>query len=276
MLHHKKHDETNATSISAPTGTGSSTLNWVPANTTTTSTTTTERVSEVPLGSSHHHDSSSKVKDIDRKVSREIHPVSATATSSSTASTQLAPPPVVQTIVHPTVVQENIHPIQKEEIQPIVHREREQLEVERLTQHLHETQIAPTLVEHRELAPEFRSEIKGNQQIPEFVVPKGGVSIGATEKVQVVHQPIVEETIKKTIIQEVQPVIHRDVVAPTVINETLPIYERIVETPIVHYTELPPKELGVKILPSHSISGNSASSGLQQPQPGFTEPPRTL
>jgi hypothetical protein len=45
--------------------------------------------------------------------------------------------------------------------------------------------------------------------------------------------PIIEEHIKKTVIEEIQPVIHKEVVEPHIIREVKPIYEKIVEAPTV-------------------------------------------
>jgi len=142
------------------------------------------------------------------------------------------------------VVHEHIHPVEKEEIQPIIHREREQLEVRQVTERLHETEIAPTLVEKRELAPEVRevvveraAPIAENIQLP-------SVEVDATLKSQVVHAPIVNEVVKKTVIEEIQPVLEKDVIVPTLVQKTQPIYEKIVEAPIVIREELAVKELG--------------------------------
>jgi hypothetical protein len=70
-----------------------------------------------------------------------------------------AAPTVIETIQKDVVVQERIHPVMKEEIQPVIYREREQLDVRQVTQMMHETQIQPTLVQQRELAAEVRAPI---------------------------------------------------------------------------------------------------------------------
>jgi len=143
------------------------------------------------------------------------------------------------------VVQERIHPIQKEEIQPVIHREREQLDVKQITEMLHETKINPTLVEQRELAPEIKAPVvmRGAPIMPNTVAPS--TTVDAVKSSQVIHAPIVEETIKKTIIEEVQPVLERDVISPTLIKEIKPIYEKIIEAPHVERVFLPERELGV-------------------------------
>lgn len=54
---------------------------------------------------------------------------------------------------------ERIHPVMKEEIQPVIYREREQLDVKQVTQMMHETQIQPTIIQQRELPAQTREAI---------------------------------------------------------------------------------------------------------------------
>jgi len=142
-------------------------------------------------------------------------------------------PVVMETIQKDVVVREHIHPVQKEEIQPIIYREREQLDVKQVTQMMHETQIQPTIIQQRELPAERREAIiERSAPIPSnYVAPS--VEIDATRTTQVIHAPIVQEVIKKTIVEEVQPVLERDVFVPTVVQNTVPIYEKIIEAPQV-------------------------------------------
>jgi len=152
-------------------------------------------------------------------------------------------PVTFQKMEKDVVVHEHIHPVEKEEIQPIIHREREQLEVRQVTEMLHETEIAPTVVEKRELAPEVREVVveKAAPIMENVVLPT--VEVDATLKTQVVHAPIVNEVVKKTIIEEVQPVLEKDVIVPTLVQQVQPIYEKIVEAPVVVREELPMKEI---------------------------------
>jgi hypothetical protein len=70
--------------------------------------------------------------------------------------------------------------------------------------------------------------------------------------------PIVYETERRKILEEVQPIVYKQVVQPVIIRETKPIYEKIIEAPVIirevrearfvghphHYsTELPPTVL---------------------------------
>jgi hypothetical protein len=149
-------------------------------------------------------------------------------------ATVRAEPAVVQVVEKDVVVHEHIHTLEKEEIQPIIHREREQLDIKQVTQQLHETQIQPTLIQHRELAAEFRAPIieRGAPIQENVVLPS--VDRDATIRSTQINAPIIEETIKKTIIEEIQPVLERDIIQSTIIQERKDIYEKIVEAPVVY------------------------------------------
>ncbi|PRP74415.1 hypothetical protein PROFUN_06544 [Planoprotostelium fungivorum] len=151
-----------------------------------------------------------------------------------------------ETVEKPIVIQEKIHPMEKEEIQPVIYREREQLDVKQITQLLHETEIKPTTVESRELAPEVREPIveRGEPISENVILPS--TQVDDVIRTQVIHEPIVNETIKKTIIEEIQPVLERDIIRPTIVLHTQPIYEKIIEAPIVYREVLQVKELGTR------------------------------
>jgi len=153
--------------------------------------------------------------------------------SARRASLVRAEPTIMETIQKEVVIHERIHPVQKEEIQPVIYREREQLDVRQVTQMMHETQIQPTLIQQRELPAERREAIveRGAPIAENFIAASREVDV--TLRTQVVHAPIVNEVIKKTIIEEIQPVLERDIITSTVIQNTQPIYEKIVEAPLV-------------------------------------------
>ncbi|PRP75348.1 Pf11-1 protein [Planoprotostelium fungivorum] len=164
----------------------------------------------------------------------------------ATIRTETVAPLKTEVIQKETVVHEHIHPVMKEEIQPVIYREREQLAVKQVTERLHETEIKPTLVEKRELAAEVR-EVMVEKAAPipvNYVAPT--VDVDATLRSQVVHAPIVNEVIKKTIIEEVQPVLEKDIIQTTLIQETKNIYEKVVEAPVLQRELLVERELGVK------------------------------
>ncbi|PRP78254.1 hypothetical protein PROFUN_13864 [Planoprotostelium fungivorum] len=166
--------------------------------------------------------------------------------SAQRASITRAEPTIIETIQKDVVIQERIHPVEKEEIQPIIYREREQLDVKQVTQMLHETQIEPTIIQQRELPAERREAIieRGAPIQENIILPT--VQRDATLRTQQIHAPIVEEIIKKTVIEEVQPVLERDVFVPTIIQNTQPIYEKIVEAPTVYREVRTVQELGTR------------------------------
>jgi len=139
------------------------------------------------------------------------------------------------------VVQEIIRPGVREEIQPVIHREREQLEIREEIQPIYEKSVRGTIVEERQLAPEFKPEVRLGQMPVLAEGPRGGVVVEAEQREVLMNAPIVEEVVHRKIIEEIQPVIHREVIAPRVIHETKNIYEKIIEAPVVTYSTLPPR-----------------------------------
>jgi len=148
-------------------------------------------------------------------------------------------PPVIEHKERAPVLQEVVKPTLREEIQPVVHREREQREIREVVQPIYEKQVRPTVIEEKMLQAEYRPELRTGvmQEIREVARPM--VNIEETKKETIMKPPIVEETIKKTIVEEVTPVIHRETLKPTIIREVKPIYEKIVEAPIISYMERP-------------------------------------
>lgn len=137
-------------------------------------------------------------------------------------------PVVIETIEKDVVVHERIHPIEKAEVQPIIYRERELMEVRQITEPLHETRLEPTVLKSRELPAEVRAVVveRGTTPVEELVIP----STSRTELAQrstIVNEPIVKERIKRTIIEEIQPVLERDVIYTTIVQHTMPVYEKM-------------------------------------------------
>ncbi|PRP89389.1 hypothetical protein PROFUN_01252 [Planoprotostelium fungivorum] len=162
------------------------------------------------------------------------------------------------------VVQEIVHPTEQIEIQPIIHREREQLDVKQITEHLHETRIQPTNVEEKVAAPETRQTIVERSVIPENIV-KARREVLETIHTQHMNEPIVEETIKKKVIEEVQPVLNLDVYEPTVVKTTLPIYEKVVEKARVFKEErdIPESNSAQKITTYESLAHRDAPGSIK-------------
>jgi len=141
-------------------------------------------------------------------------------------------PVVIESFEKPVVVHETYHPLERTEVQPIIYREREQLDVRQVTHMLHETEIRPTIVEQRELPAEIRESVVERFAIEENIVLPSR-DIEEARRTTLVHEPIVNEVIKRTIIEEVQPVLYKDIVTPIVIQQTQCIYEKVVEAPIL-------------------------------------------
>jgi uncharacterized protein YbdZ (MbtH family) len=148
--------------------------------------------------------------------------------------------PVVEVKEKAPVLQEVIRPSLREEIQPVIHRDREQLEIREEVQPIYEKTVRPTVIEERQLNAEIREEVRLGSMPVIAEGPRASVFVEAEKREAFMHAPIVEEVVHKKIIEEVQPVIHREVLAPKIINERQDIYEKIVEAPTVTYTTLPP------------------------------------
>jgi hypothetical protein len=154
----------------------------------------------------------------------------------------------------PAIVKETIVPQQVTQVQPVIHRDREQVEVHKIMQPLHERDIAPTQVQHATLPQEVRQPVRmPDTQFQEQyraapIQPQTVYTPAQTTTVQ--KQPIVEETVHRKIIEEVQPVLYKEVVRPTVIQQTRPIYETFVESPQLFTEERPLRDLGIHVLPS--------------------------
>jgi len=132
----------------------------------------------------------------------------------------------------PAVVKERILAVEEESIQPIIHREVEKREIHEILQPIHERQVLAPTFEEKQLQAEFRPVIGGYApRQAAFVAPS--VEYAPKERTQIVRPPIIEETIRKTVIEEVQPVIHREVVKPHIIRQTQNIYEKILEPEVI-------------------------------------------
>jgi len=169
---------------------------------------------------------------------------------------------------YPTVVKETILPSERIEVQPIIHRDIEQTEIHEVTQPMHERDIAPTHLVFSTLPGERLPDVRLGEMpvMPQPVQPS--VVVIETTREQVERPPIIEETIHKVVIEEVQPVLYKEVVRPVVVEQVQPIYEKIVESPIVVTEQRPMQELGIRTIPSdqpgihQNIESNFSTSGL--------------
>jgi hypothetical protein len=161
--------------------------------------------------------------------------------------------PTLERVEKPVVVHEKILPSQRTEVQPVIHRDREQTEVHKVVQPLHERDIAPTQHQYVQLpaenyqsrAPdtEFQNQYRDvNSRIhaETFTAPM------TTEQIQ--KPAIIEETVHKKIIEEVQPVLYRETLRPVVVEATKPIYEKVYESPRLVEEIRPMVDLGTKYM----------------------------
>jgi hypothetical protein len=176
------------------------------------------------------------------------HAVATTAPLTTTA------PTIVERIEKPVVVHEKILPSQLTEVQPVIHRDIEKLEVREVVQPMRERDIAPTQVQHVQLpAQRFESRAPDAAFQAQYREVSGRIKpdvITAPLVTESIEKPaLVEETIHRKIVEEVQPVLYRETLRPTVIEATKPIYEHIVEAPILSETVRPIVDLGTKVIP---------------------------
>jgi hypothetical protein len=160
---------------------------------------------------------------------------------------------VLERVEKPVVVHEKILPSQRTEVQPVIHRDREQVEVHKVVQPLHERDIAPTQHQYMQLpaenyqsrAPdtEFQNQYR---DVSSRIQPETITAPMTREQIQ--RPPIIEETIHKKIIEEVQPVLYRETFRPVVVEATKPIYERVFEAPRLVEETRPMVDLGTKTL----------------------------
>jgi len=123
-----------------------------------------------------------------------------------------------------------------EEIQPVIHREIEQPEIHRVVQPVFEKKVEETDVKEVKMESQYKEAVI-TKPSADFIAkrsqPQGENTIDfQATKTVIEKQPIIYEHKVKTIIEEVQPVIHREVVKPELIKERIDIYEKYVEAPI--------------------------------------------
>jgi hypothetical protein len=173
------------------------------------------------------------------------------------------------------VIQETVLPEERVEIQPIIHREREQLEVHQVVQPMRERDIVATEVRSLVLPAETRQEVRESdvefqrRYQDELLKYNSGLNIQPVKHERFEKPPIVEEIVRKKVIEEIQPIIYRETIKPVIIQETLPIYEKIVEAPRMFFEEQRSViDLGVKNLSLDTFRSGTTYSSFQQPLHG--------
>jgi len=165
----------------------------------------------------------------------------------------------VVTVPKEAVIQEHIHPVEQVEVQPILHRERQQIEVHQIVQPISEREVLPAVVQELELPPQFIGDFIESDNASKEKYIQGAtkyeswIDVDGLRRLRIVKEPIIEEVIKKTIIEEVQPVIHKETIAPVVIKETLPLYEKVVEAPVIYQEERAQVDMGIKLPDARSL-----------------------
>jgi len=186
-----------------------------------------------------------------------VAPVTTASTTTTTVVSEQAPIGIAETRIEqvelpkemrerPAVIHENIRREEVEEIQPVIHRERETTELRQLTQPIYEQAVRPIQIHEQVLAAEQRPAVIGAAAVTQAAPVSTSVFAGVERKV--VEKPaMVVETVKRHIIEEVQPVIYKEIHEPHIIRVTKPIYERIVETPLVVQQTLAPRNVTVQL-----------------------------
>jgi len=181
-----------------------------------------------------------------------------------------APTVLMEKVERPLIIRETVMPQEKIEVQPIIHREREQLEVHEITQPMHERDIAPTSMRSATLPAQVRTDVRESdanfqtQYRAATTRYSSDVSTMGVQRELVNKAPILEEHISKKILEEVQPILYKETITPTLIEETQPVYERIVEAPIMFEETRQTVDLGTKIL-SQPVTTQFSSLGLNEP-----------
>jgi len=138
----------------------------------------------------------------------------------------------IEHIEKPVIIHESIRQEQVEEIQSVVRVEREKTEIRQITQPLTDKEIRPVFIEERTLPVEVLPTIVSEgRSVPERL-DQSTREFDATMRQVVEKAPIIQETEKWRIIEEVQPIIYREVIIPHVIRTSRPMREVIVEAPI--------------------------------------------
>jgi len=176
----------------------------------------------------------------------------------------------MEKVERPLIVRETIMPQEKIEVQPIIHREREQLEIHEVVQPMHERDIAPTSMRTATLPAQIRTDVResdANFQTQYRAATTRYASDVETMGVQrelVNKAPILEEHISRKIIEEIQPILYKETITPTIIEETQPVYERIVEAPIMYEETRQTVDLGTKILSQPQMTTQFSNLGLNE------------
>jgi hypothetical protein len=142
-----------------------------------------------------------------------------------------------QTIIKPEIIENTIKPSEEVIINPVVDLERFQTELHEVIAPVKEKEILPTTVEERQL-PTIEKDVVV-ESTDKFTAEYANLTATFHDSTHVekmkrttkTNAPIINETVHKRVIEEIQPVVHRETIAPHLIKSTQPIHEKIVEAP---------------------------------------------
>jgi len=172
-------------------------------------------------------------------------PIPSSDTSELPAQPSLVPEPsltdtgTTQIIGQPSV-KETIHPVETEVVQPVIHRETVQTDLKQVTQPITEKQVLPPTEETKVLPAEHRETV-AEPALTKPDIPTQTV-VSEPEKRVIQNEPLIHETVKHQVIEQVQPVIQREVEQHHIIHTEQPIYERVLEAPRIISEERAPIE----------------------------------
>jgi len=178
----------------------------------------------------------------------------------------------IERIEKPVVVKETIFPRETLEIQPVIHREIQQKEVHQILQPMREKETLPTQFVQKTLPDQIRPttvQNDANFQVRQKSTLASSTEVVASKCETITKQPIVQEDIHKTVIEEIQPVLYKETVIPTIVRQTQPIYEKIIEAPVLIKEERAMQDLGCRFEGSSSNGLQNQSSGFQNQSSGF-------
>jgi hypothetical protein len=132
------------------------------------------------------------------------------------------------------------------------------VEYHEVLQPMKERDIAPTQVQRMELpAQRFETrapDIQFQEKYRELSARgRSDICTAPMTTEQYEKAPLIDETIRKKIIEEVQPVLYKETVRPVVVQATKPIYEHIVEAPVLCEEVRPMVDLGTKVLSGGAV-----------------------
>jgi hypothetical protein len=162
------------------------------------------------------------------------------------------------------IVHERIRREEVEEIHPVIHREREKTEIHKITQPVHTSAVLGVVTEEATLPAKF-SEMRTPSMLPPANILPRREELTA-QKMRVESAPVVIETERKKIIEEVTPLVYREVVEPHLTKLTQPIYERIVEGDVYVSEIRPAQVMATSMECSTAIPLQQSTQFVQQTQ----------